>query len=68
VRELLTAFACFLLGASTSVVILLHYYPEPPAAVPVQCAVVRMLDVTIRDSNTTNRRQRFICTPEKGSK
>ena len=36
---------------------------EPPPAVAPEGRVVRMLDVTIRDSNTTNRRQRFICEP-----
>jgi hypothetical protein len=36
---------------------------EPPPVAPAQAHVVRMLDIVIRDSNTTNRRQRFECRP-----
>lgn len=32
-------------------------------AMPSPGAVVRVLDIVIRDSNTTNRRQRFECRP-----
>lgn len=35
----------------------------PPAAGLPEGQVVRVLDVTIRDSNTTGRRQRFDCRP-----
>jgi hypothetical protein len=31
--------------------------------VPSPGAVVRVLDIVVRDSNTTNRRQRFECRP-----
>jgi hypothetical protein len=37
-------------------------------AIPQPVEVVRMLDVTIKDSNTTNRRQRFECRPVERSK
>ena len=37
----------------------------PPPVEPQDVKIVRMLDVTIKDSNTTNRRQRFECLPVK---
>ncbi len=41
---------------------------ETPLVPPPEPVVVRMLDVTIRDSNTTNRRQCFECLPVKERK
>lgn len=39
--------------------------PEPPAVVERQPEVVRVLDVVLKDSNVTGRRQRFVCNPVK---
>lgn len=37
---------------------------ERPAELPpAKVEVVRVLDIVIRDSNTTGRRQRFVCYP-----
>jgi hypothetical protein len=36
----------------------------PAPAVPPQPTVVRVLDLVVRDSNTTGRRQHFECRPE----
>ena len=36
-------------------------FPPPPPAVSATPAVVRVLDIVVRDSNTTGRRQRFEC-------
>jgi hypothetical protein len=36
-------------------------------SVPSPGHVVRVLDIVIRDSNTTNRRQRFECRPTDAS-
>lgn len=36
--------------------------PEPRTELP-PAQVVRVLDVTIKDSNVTGRRQRFVCSP-----
>jgi hypothetical protein len=40
-------------------------WADPPPVAPVQPEVVRVLDVVIRDSNTSNRRQRFECRPAR---
>ncbi len=40
-------------------------WKSPPPVEPQDVRLVRMLDVTIKDSNTTNRRQRFECLPVK---
>jgi hypothetical protein len=61
VALLMAAVAC---GAVLA--LLVQQYVEllrPPPPVESRAEVVRMLDVTIRDSNTTNRRQRFECRP-----
>ena len=62
-------FLLFLVGCACSATLTyLAVLPGPPAVVAGPPQLVRMLDVTIKDSNTTNHRQRFECLPVKETK
>lgn len=50
----------FIAGAAGGPV---FFYQPAPVAPAQPAEVVRVLDIVIRDSNTTNRRQRFECRP-----
>jgi hypothetical protein len=66
VSYVLTFFGGFAAATVTAAVVartILGGLPPPPPVEPAREAVVRMLDVTIKDSNTTGRRQRFVCNP-----
>ena len=56
---------CFLTSLGSAVWARFDEADKMKAVEPQDVKIVRMLDVTIKDSNTSNRRQRFECLPVK---
>ncbi len=63
VRDCAVLALAVLCGVAIAACLALRAWPDPPRVPESEPQVVRMLDVVVRDSNTTNHRQRFECRP-----